>query len=86
MEKDKDMWKKLFEDCTKKQGQEIKCLRQEYKERSERLDDGSGKSDTCKECSSWAVPDGTPDASRTNSEDEGATSDYDRMSDNPGPK
>ena len=31
------MWKKLFEDCTKKQGQEIEHLRQEYRERSERL-------------------------------------------------
>ena len=31
------IWKKLFEDCTKKQGQEIERLRQEYKERSEWL-------------------------------------------------
>ena len=29
------MWRKLFEDCNKKQGQEIERLRQEYKERSE---------------------------------------------------
>ena len=36
-EKDRDMWKKLFEDCNKKQGEEIKRLRREYKERSERL-------------------------------------------------
>ena len=34
---DRDMRKKLFEDCTKKQGQEIERLRQEYKERTERL-------------------------------------------------
>ena len=37
VEEVRDMWKKLFEDCTKKQGQEIEHLRQEYKERSERL-------------------------------------------------
>ena len=30
------MWKKLFEDCANKQGQEIERFRQEYKERSER--------------------------------------------------
>ena len=33
VEEDRDMWKKQFEDCTKKQGQEIERLRQE----SERL-------------------------------------------------
>ena len=37
VEEDSDMWKKLFEDCTKKKGQEIERLRQKYKERSERL-------------------------------------------------
>ena len=37
IEEDRDMWKKLFEDCNKKQGQEIKRLRRKYKERSERL-------------------------------------------------
>ena len=37
MEKDRDMWRKLFEDCNKKQGQEIERLRQEYKERSEQM-------------------------------------------------
>ena len=31
------MWKRLFEDCNKKQGQEIERLRQDYKERSERM-------------------------------------------------
>ena len=31
------MWKRLFEDCTKKLGEEIERLRREYKERSERL-------------------------------------------------
>ena len=35
-EDDRDMWKRLFEDCNKKQGQEIERLRQDYKERSER--------------------------------------------------
>ena len=35
-EEDRDIWKRLFEDCNKKQGQEIERLRQDYKERSER--------------------------------------------------
>ena len=34
-EDDRDMWKRLFEDCNKKQGDEIERLRQHYKERSE---------------------------------------------------
>ena len=34
VKEDRDMWKRLFEDCNKKQGEEI----EEYKERSERLD------------------------------------------------
>ena len=36
-EEDRDMWKRLFEDCIKKQGEEIERLRREYKELSERL-------------------------------------------------
>ena len=35
-EDDRDMWKKLFEDCNKKQGEEIELLRRDYKERSDR--------------------------------------------------
>ena len=37
IEEEMDMWKKLFEDCNKKQGEEIERLRREYKQRSERL-------------------------------------------------
>ena len=37
MEEDRDLWRKLFEDCNKKQGQEIERLRQDYKERSEQM-------------------------------------------------
>ena len=37
MEEDRDMRRKLFEDCNKKQGQEIERLRQDYKERSEQM-------------------------------------------------
>ena len=37
MEEDRDMWRKLFEDCNKKQGQEIERLRQDYKQRSEQV-------------------------------------------------
>ena len=36
-EEDRDMCKRQFEDCNKKQGEEIERLRPEYKERSERL-------------------------------------------------
>ena len=36
-DEDRDMWKRLFEDCNKKQGEEIERLRRDYKERSERL-------------------------------------------------
>ena len=32
MKDDREMWKRLFEDCNKKQGQEIERLRQDYKE------------------------------------------------------
>ena len=32
-EEDRDMWKRLFEDCNKKQGEEIERLRRDYKER-----------------------------------------------------
>ena len=37
IEEDRDMWRKLFEDCTKKPSEEIERLRREYKQRSERL-------------------------------------------------
>ena len=37
IEEDRDMWKKLFEDCNKKQGEEIERLRREYKQRSQHL-------------------------------------------------
>ena len=36
-EDDRDMWKRLFEDCNKKQVEEIERLRQDYKERSKRV-------------------------------------------------
>ena len=36
-EEDRDMWKRLFEDCNKKKGQEMKRLRQDYKQRSEQM-------------------------------------------------
>ena len=37
IEEDRDMWKKLSEDCKKKQGEELEHLRREYKQRLERL-------------------------------------------------
>ena len=36
-EEDRDILKRLFEDCNKNQGEEIERLRREYKERSERV-------------------------------------------------
>ena len=36
-EEDRDMWKRLFEDCNKNQGQELERLRQDYKQRSEQM-------------------------------------------------
>ena len=36
-EENRDMWKRLFEDCNRKQSEEIERLRRDYKERSERL-------------------------------------------------
>ena len=36
-EEDRDMWKRLFKDCNKKQGEEIARLSRDHKERSERL-------------------------------------------------
>ena len=37
IEEDRDMWKKLFEDCNKEQGEEIERLRRKYKQILERL-------------------------------------------------
>ena len=37
IEEDRDTWRRRFQDCSKKQREEIERLRQEYKERSERL-------------------------------------------------
>ena len=50
MEEDRDMWRKLFEDCNKKQGQEIERLRQEIQRAigAGGVDNGRGESDTCK--------------------------------------
>ena len=36
IEEDREMWRKLFEHCNKKQGEEIERLRREYKQGSER--------------------------------------------------
>ena len=50
------------------------------------VNDSRGKSDTYKENSSWAVADGTFDASRVESDDGDANPGYNRSSDNPGPE
>ena len=84
-EEDRDMWKQLFEDCNKKQGEEIERLRREYKQRSERLA-LTRESETCREHSSWAIPDGTFDASRVESNDGDATTSHDWSIVNSGPE
>ena len=72
---DRDMWKRLFEDCNKKQGEEIERLRRDYKERSERV------------ALTTAVEKVIPaDASRNESNDRNTIPSYNRSSDNPGPE
>ena len=79
IEEDRDMWKKLFEDCNKKQGEEIERLRREYKQRSERL--------ALTTAVEKVIPtDGTFDASRVETDDGDATPGHNRSSDNPGPE
>ena len=84
MEEDRDMWRKLFEDCNKKQGQEIERLRQERAIGADGVDNSRGESDTCKGYSSWAVPDGALDASRNESNNGDTTSSRDKLSNDPG--
>ena len=72
-EEDRDMWRRLFEDCNKKQGEEIERLRQEYKEQSERLGLATMERSFLSECFSWVVPGGASDASRNKSENRSAS-------------
>ena len=51
---------------------------------AEGADNGRGECDTCKEYSSWAVPDGALDASRNESDNGDTAPDSNRSSDNPG--
>ena len=88
IEEGRDMWKRLFEDCNKKQGEEIERLRRGLQRAigAVGIDNSRGKSDTCKEFSSWAVPDGALDASRNEFNDRNATPNCIWSSDNPGPE
>ena len=47
-EEDRDMWKRLFEYCSKKQSEEIERLRRDYKERMS-VENSRRESDTGKE-------------------------------------
>ena len=76
-EDDSDMWKRLFEDCNKKQGKEIERLRQDYKERSERR--------ALTTAVEKVIPDGALDTSRNESDNGDTAPDSNRSSDNPGP-
>ena len=84
---DRDMWKRLFEDCKKKQGQEIERLRQDYKERSERmaLTTAVEKAIPARSIPRGQVPDGALDASINESDNGDTAPDSNRSSDNPGP-
>ena len=85
MEEDRDMWRKLFEDCNKKQGQEIERLRQDYKERSEQMALTTAVEKVIPaEYSSWAVPDGALDASRNESNNRDTAPSRNKSSNNPG--
>ena len=76
-EEDSDTWKILFEDCNKKQGEEIEHLRREYKERSERLALTTAVERAIPTRNiPRGVPDGTFDASRFESNDGDATYNY----------
>ena len=82
-EEDRDMWQRLFEDCSKKQGEENERLRQDYKERSERM---ALTTAVEKVIPGKSIPRGQSlDASRNESDNGDTTPDSDRSSDNPGP-
>ena len=85
-EGNRDMWKKLFEDCNKKQrgGRALEARVQRAIIAAD-VDDSRRKSDTYKENSSRTVPDGTFDASRVESNDGDATPSYNWSTDNPRP-
>ena len=82
-EDDTDMWKNLFEDCNKKQGEEIERLRREYRERSERVPLATAVE---KVIPARSVPRGALDASRNESNDRNATPNCNWSSNNPGPE
>ena len=50
MEEDRDMWRKLFEDCNKKQGSRDRALKAGIQRAigAGGVDNGRGESDTCK--------------------------------------
>ena len=82
MEDDRDMWRSLFEDCKKKQGQEIERLRQDYKQRSEQM---ALKTAVEKAIPARSVPDRALDASGNEPDDGNTTPVSNRSSDDPGP-
>ena len=87
VEEDRDMWKRLFEGCNKKQGEELERLRLEYKEQSERLAlTTQWKEQYPQGMSSSAVPDGASYASRTKPNNRCTSSDSSRKSNQTGPE
>ena len=82
-EEDRDMWKRLFKDCSRKQSEEIERLRRDYKERLALTTAAE------KVIPPRSVPrgqfDGILDAPRNESDNGNTTPDSNRSSDNPGP-
>ena len=84
-EEDKDMWKRLFKDCNKKQGEEIERLRQDYKERMA-LATAVEKVILARSVPRGQSPMELLTPPRDASDNGNATPDNNRSSDNPGPE
>ena len=82
-EEDRNMWRRLFKDCNKKQGEEIRI---EGAIGTTGINDSSRKNNTRKGYSTWAVPDGASNASRTEPTNGRANPNSSRQSVNPGSK
>ena len=82
-EDDRDMWKKLFEDCNKKHGEQFERLRRDYKGRSERAALATAVE---KAIPARSIPrEQSPMELLTPREMSQTTPDSNRSSDNPGP-
>ena len=83
-EGDRDMWRRLFEDCKKKQGEEIERLKQDYREQSERLALTTAVERTIP--ARTIPPDGASNVSRAKPNNGSENPNSSRQSNNPGHK